>query len=125
MTELEKLAHKISKMRTSCKKCVYESGIFCNYPHSDAYIIENNVDVCFEGVYKYLVEQEEKHQSGTFYIIANEEAKCGSCRENINLGKGSAPFDINYCPHCGTAFSYGAVYCKDTIAYLKKTAPKV
>lgn len=56
------------------QKCIYANVFFCNYPHSDAYIIDNNVDACFEGVYKYLVEQEEKRRSGTFYIIADEEA---------------------------------------------------
>lgn len=54
------------------------------------------------------------------YIFEEEqEAACGECGENCNLGAGSAPFDLHYCPHCGIQFIYGTKYLKNRIEFSK------
>ena len=60
--EMRKQAKRLSKRKDSCEKCVYCDGEtpYCWYPHSDGYIEDLNIDHCYEGVLRYLVQEAEK-----------------------------------------------------------------
>lgn len=49
MTDIKKLALRISKQKNSCKKCVYSHGEWCRLPYNET---------CADGVYKWLMERE-------------------------------------------------------------------
>lgn len=64
MTDIEKLALRISKQKRPCKKCIYCNDEWCKMPYSDATVIENKINPCAEGIYKWLMEQERKKKNG-------------------------------------------------------------
>lgn len=41
----------------SCKQCVFLCGISCTVPWSDGLMEDEDIDPCFEGVYRYLTGQ--------------------------------------------------------------------
>ena len=61
---LKRVAKTLSALDDSCGRCVYcGHGFFdgfCNYPHSDGYIMDLGVDECYEGVLRYLVKNNAK-----------------------------------------------------------------
>ena len=60
----EAKALKISKRDNACLQCAFypgEDSPFCNAPWTDGTIEDDNIDACFEGVYRYLTGMPAYH----------------------------------------------------------------
>jgi len=62
--DMRKEAKRISKRKDACLTCVYykaESDLSCLCPYSDGYMEDLNIDPCYEGVLRYLVESAQSN----------------------------------------------------------------
>lgn len=60
----ETKALRISKQDDACLQCAFypgEDSPFCNAPWTDGTIEDDNIDTCFEGVYRYLTGKPAYH----------------------------------------------------------------
>jgi len=60
--EMRRQARRTSRMDDTCEKCAYcdDETWLCNYPYSDGYIEDLNIDPCYEGVLRYLAKESGK-----------------------------------------------------------------
>ena len=60
----ETKALRISKQDDACLQCAFypgEDSPLCNAPWTDGTIEDDNIDTCFEGVYRYLTGKPAYH----------------------------------------------------------------